>query len=330
MPEKCYKVLKNGKSCHGGQQDWPLPTPAGPGEWLEHVGRLLPCHSGYHLTRLPAVWYTASGLDVYEAEYAGEHDACDDDKIVCRKVRLIKKLTEEELVAVRVYLSGSHAAKEGKVAASGSATVRASGSATVQAYGSATVEASGSATVAASDSATVEASGSATVNSYSKLNRIGLHSLAVEIDRSQPRVVVRHAANAAVMLEAANTQQGDAITKSEGAQMLTFGRQKQALANSLPVLEALADANVVTKGLDTSSRVKWSQEAERLVKLILASMEEEALLETNGVSTLEEAECASCGHEIKKGDGHYYVPGKGIEPTCCLGCWQEVVKQQTA
>ena len=82
MPEKCYKVLKNGKSCHGGQQDWPLPTPAGPGEWLEHVGRLLPCHSGYHLTRLPAVWYTGSGLDVYEAEYAGEHDACDDDKIV--------------------------------------------------------------------------------------------------------------------------------------------------------------------------------------------------------------------------------------------------------
>jgi len=490
MPEKCYKVLKNGKSCHGGQQDWPLPTPAGPGEWLEHVGRLSPCHSGYHLTRLPAVWYTGSGLDVYEAEYAGEHDASDDDKIVCRKVRLIKKLTEEELVAVRVYLSGSHAAKEGKVAASGSATVEASGSATVEAYGSATVraydsatvaasgsatveaygsatvraygsatvrasgsatvaasgsatvrasgsatveaygsatveasgfatvlasssatvrasdsatveasgsatvEASGAATVAAYDSATVEASGSATVeaygsatvrasdsatveasdsatveasgsatvrasgsatvlasgfatveasdsatveasdsatvNSYSKLNRIGLHSLAVEIDRSQPRVVVRHAANAAVMLEAANTQQGDAITKSEGAQMLTFGRQKQALANSLPVLEALADANVVTKGLDTSSRVKWSQEAERLVKLILASMEEEALLETNGVSTLEEAECASCGHEIKKGDGHYYVPGKGIEPTCCLGCWQEVVKQQTA
>ena len=171
MPEKCYKVLKNGKSCHGGQQDWPLPTPAGPGEWLEHVGRLLPCHSGYHLTRLPAVWYTGSGLDVYEAEYAGEHDACDDDKIVCRKVRLIKKLTEEELVAVRVYLSGSHAAKEGKVAASGSATVLASGSATVEAYGSATVEASGFATVLAStvatvrasDSATVEASGSATV-----------------------------------------------------------------------------------------------------------------------------------------------------------------------
>jgi hypothetical protein len=161
-----YKVLKNGRSCHGGDLEWPLPQGDQPGEWIEYNGRLVACEKGLHLTSDPAVWYTKSGLTVFVAEFDGDHYQCDDDKIVCRKVRLIRLATTEELICLRILLSGRHEIKSGKAIAYDSATVKAWGSATVEAYDSATVKAYGSATVKAYGSATVEAWGSATVEAW--------------------------------------------------------------------------------------------------------------------------------------------------------------------
>ena len=89
------------------------------------------------------------------------------------------------------------------VTAYGSSTVTAYGSSTVRATGSSTVTAYGSSTVTASGSATVRAFGSATVENYSPRNKIELHFLAIQIDRSKAsKAVIRHSKDSAVTLEA--------------------------------------------------------------------------------------------------------------------------------
>jgi len=71
----------------------------------------------------------------------------DDRKVVCRRVRLLRLASTEELAALRIWSSGEHIAGELPCVAHGSAVVRAYGSATVRAYDSATVQAYDSATV---------------------------------------------------------------------------------------------------------------------------------------------------------------------------------------
>ena len=53
---KYYKVLgKHGRSCHGGNAEWSLPTQNDdgtwtPGEWMPEIeGELEPCRNGYHV-----------------------------------------------------------------------------------------------------------------------------------------------------------------------------------------------------------------------------------------------------------------------------------------
>ncbi len=97
MNTKYYKVLdKNGKSCHGGNATWSLPIKNDdgtwvPGDWMPEIeGELIPCTNGYHLCKDKQVlsWLREA---IYEAEYQGE---CIEhvDKIVVRKVRLLRKL----------------------------------------------------------------------------------------------------------------------------------------------------------------------------------------------------------------------------------------------
>ena len=175
--EKLYKTLRNGRSWHGGEHEWSLPTQGAdetwtPGEWTPRVTPRV-CSEGWHLTTEPARWWSADeGVACYLAEHDGAVSRSEgEDKIACERVRLLRPLTEDELAAVGIYTRGEHKVSSGSAWASGSATVeawdtatvRASGSATVEASGSAAVRASGSATVRASGSATVEASGSATV-----------------------------------------------------------------------------------------------------------------------------------------------------------------------
>ena len=92
--EKLYKVLdKNGHSCHGGNMQWSLPTKNDdgtwtPGEWMPEIkGEIIPCENGYHLCREKDLtqWLRDT---VWIAEVDGEIVEAD-DKVVCRRVRLI-------------------------------------------------------------------------------------------------------------------------------------------------------------------------------------------------------------------------------------------------
>lgn len=90
---KYYKVLVNGRSCHGGYMIWSLPTNDQPGEWHSVDGDIVLCERGLHVTTNPAHWWK-DGCIVYEAEIDGEIGGRNDEKckIVVPKVRLIREV----------------------------------------------------------------------------------------------------------------------------------------------------------------------------------------------------------------------------------------------
>lgn len=90
-PEKYYKVLVDGKSCHGGDLIWSLPTENNPGDWQSVDGKIVLCSNGLHVTTNPVHWWK-DGCTVYEVEIDGEIGGRNDEKakIVVPKVRLIK------------------------------------------------------------------------------------------------------------------------------------------------------------------------------------------------------------------------------------------------
>ena len=176
-----YKVLVNGRSCHGGNMEWSLPTQAPdgswvPGAWHEVDGPLSPCSRGLHVTAMPRAWFVADRArecQLWRCETGGEVIAHKADKHVARSVRLVAPASWADR-GVYVVADGEH---------------NASGDSWWHAFDSATVRASGSATVEAFDRATVRASGSATVQThraYYGENRatVTLHgALAVHVDR---------------------------------------------------------------------------------------------------------------------------------------------------
>lgn len=94
LPIKYYKVLVNGKSCHGGNLVWSLPTETAPGEWHSVEGAIILCSNGLHLTSDPNHWWK-DGCTVYEAEIDGGIGGRDDSKakVVVAKTRLLKAVT---------------------------------------------------------------------------------------------------------------------------------------------------------------------------------------------------------------------------------------------
>lgn len=104
---KYYKILNKGKSCHGGTANWSLPIKNEdgtwtPGEWMpEIVGELVPCENGYHLCR-PQDLIHWLNQEMYEAEYAGEIIE-EEDKIVVRKCRLIRKVESWDTKTARLF-----------------------------------------------------------------------------------------------------------------------------------------------------------------------------------------------------------------------------------
>ena len=84
-----YKILVNGKSCHGGDLTWNLPK-GKPSKWHTVDGDLEICSKGIHLTTERFNWYKW-GCEVYEAE-AKDILEWEGDKCVARSVRLIKKV----------------------------------------------------------------------------------------------------------------------------------------------------------------------------------------------------------------------------------------------
>jgi hypothetical protein len=88
---KLYKVLSNGKSCHGGKFKWSLPEDDKPGEWTPAIDDVEICKKGYHLTTHYAHWSDRDNVEVYEAE--GDVVKFDGyDKVVCSRARLLKRV----------------------------------------------------------------------------------------------------------------------------------------------------------------------------------------------------------------------------------------------
>ena len=95
---KYYKVLdKHGRSCHGGNAEWSLPTQNDdgtwtPGEWMPEVrGNLEPCANGYHVVTLEQLpdWL---GERIFEVE-PGDEIVHEDNKSVTRTCRLTRECT---------------------------------------------------------------------------------------------------------------------------------------------------------------------------------------------------------------------------------------------
>lgn len=99
MTTPLYKVLKDGQSCSGGTLAWSLPDGDTPGGWHEIDGGLVQCRNGLHLDYDPRHYYR-NGSDVYLAEYEGETIGPFGDELVCRKVRLLRKVGADELSAI--------------------------------------------------------------------------------------------------------------------------------------------------------------------------------------------------------------------------------------
>jgi hypothetical protein len=94
-----YKVLVNGKSCHGGSDKyiWALPSMINniwtPGEWNVFDGKMVICVSGLHVTEQPSLWWK-DGCMVYEVEVDGELGGKDEEKskFVYSRVRLLRQV----------------------------------------------------------------------------------------------------------------------------------------------------------------------------------------------------------------------------------------------
>ena len=90
-PQRLYKVLVDGKSCHGGSMAWSLPRHDGtrwvPGDWHTYEGEPCMCSAGLHGTINPVSWLK-HGCRAYRME-AEEIKAWQGDKFVCRRARLV-------------------------------------------------------------------------------------------------------------------------------------------------------------------------------------------------------------------------------------------------
>jgi len=200
---RAYKVLKSGRSFHGGELEWSLPAQREgvwtPGEWHSVEVELQEYTHGLHVTDDPAVWWsTDAGLQCFEVEYEEGVRVGTSDKICCRRVRLMRPV--EDLTALRIANEGEY---NWEINRNSHVFIYGSAKATVTTYGrsQATVKTLGSsqatvkmwnisqATVKTYESgqATVETHGSsqATVKTYgSSRATVKTHDHSVVIDRS--------------------------------------------------------------------------------------------------------------------------------------------------
>ena len=98
---KLYKILRDGRSCHGGTMAWSLPTSSGPGDWHDVSGTLRVCVRGLHLTHFPETWWSP-GCQVFEAEADGVVVGADNGtKVVASRVRLVRRASWVDYVSAR-------------------------------------------------------------------------------------------------------------------------------------------------------------------------------------------------------------------------------------
>ena len=93
-----YKVLNDGKACHGGTYSYPLPKGKRKGAWTPNIENIRPCSRGYHVcTAEDLPKWLRDGNEVYEVELRGatiDHG----DKVVAESVRLVRRLEHMERV----------------------------------------------------------------------------------------------------------------------------------------------------------------------------------------------------------------------------------------
>ena len=85
---KLYKVLVEGKSCHGGDLEWSLPKKGKPGEWHETKNARI-CSEGLHGTNDYIKWQKRD-CEIYECEATPVE--WDVDKFVTTRMRLLRKV----------------------------------------------------------------------------------------------------------------------------------------------------------------------------------------------------------------------------------------------
>lgn len=187
---QAIKVLRSGKSFHGGKLVWKLPKlkdvmdrvglklddPSAwiPGDWMPKIQHVVACGSGYHLTYNPAAWWQPTKRCVaYIAEYRGRpkmpSQSGREHKMAVPEVRLIRELTNAELTTFGIihsdFLSTENLEKlvklHGLRAVHFGGTARYTGlnipGVNIGVYGSATCNLTGSGSVAVYEQAKVNA-----------------------------------------------------------------------------------------------------------------------------------------------------------------------------
>ena len=103
MTERYFKILVDGKSCHGGDSVWSLPDGDKPGDWMPKLTKLVPCEHGYHIVMAHQIpWWMKNNCQIFEVETSGKV-INDSDKFVCGKVRLVKHMQFDPEITPRLF-----------------------------------------------------------------------------------------------------------------------------------------------------------------------------------------------------------------------------------
>jgi hypothetical protein len=99
-----FKILVDGKSCHGGNSTWSLPEGDKPGDWMPKLTKIEPCVRGYHIVEAYQILqWLKKDCQIFEVEVYGKVISRDDDKHVCGKVRLVKQMKWDSEVYSRLF-----------------------------------------------------------------------------------------------------------------------------------------------------------------------------------------------------------------------------------
>jgi hypothetical protein len=87
---KTYKFLQKGGRSPVSRFDWPLPSAAGPGSWVEVSGALRLCRNGLHVCQATALPYWLHE-ELWEVETEGDFIEGPDCRVV-RRARLVREI----------------------------------------------------------------------------------------------------------------------------------------------------------------------------------------------------------------------------------------------